>query len=305
MNKKKIAIVVLGLALCIGMASAVLIPYFGLIQTSVDVNQAILVDGKGYIDMPITEMMTVAGGESFTRYHWLESQTSVAVPVSFNTAYYPEGEGITTTYTTTITEGTYVEYPDLLHQLVAVPFEGMTLSELLALDLEYTVNVIVNTGLASHGYRGFAPCINIWITDNTNTYVIENWGDPWLDETIGTKVVTWADLTASGSGMTIRDYLGQAWADVTAPQPFDLADYGEWSVTEVEVRAQGGASEGQVIRPTQFKVAGKTIDLPDVESFTEIILPPYVILKFAICYEFDLLIHGGAYIIETEIAPVP
>lgn len=303
MNKKKIALMALVLALCVGIASAVLIPYFGLIQTSVDVNQAILVDDKGYTDMPITEMMTVAGGESFTRYHWLESQTSVAVPISFNTAYYPEGQGITTTYTTTITEGPASEYPDLYHQLVALPIDGMVLSDLLALDLEYTVNVIVNTGT---GGTGFAPCINIFISSGSSDKVIENWGAPWSTGDTGLWTLTFADLL-SQYGASDRDILGGSWDGTT--NYYNNADlitaYGNWDVTMVEVRAQGGASEGQEIRPTQFVVAGRTIDLPDVESFTEITVSPYVILKFAICYEFDLLIQDGAYLIETEIAPVP
>jgi hypothetical protein len=93
------ALVALALILCVGIVSAAVLPYFGRIVTTVDVKQAVLLDGQDYTTMPITETPTVAGGESFCRPHWLQSQTSVPVELEFETTISPiVGDEITVKY---------------------------------------------------------------------------------------------------------------------------------------------------------------------------------------------------------------
>jgi hypothetical protein len=67
LTKKKTAILVLALAMCIGVASAALLQYYAKIQTTVNVTQGILVDGHSY-ETPITEEVpaTVGGGIVYT-----------------------------------------------------------------------------------------------------------------------------------------------------------------------------------------------------------------------------------------------
>jgi hypothetical protein len=78
----------LAIALLIGIVSAATISYFGQVKMTASVSQAVLVDGKIY--PAITEQTAdVAGGGSFMRCHWLQSQTSVPVTVLFETAYDP------------------------------------------------------------------------------------------------------------------------------------------------------------------------------------------------------------------------
>ena len=88
MQRKKMLIAVLAIALLVGVVSAATISYFGRVKMTANVSQAVLVDGKIYPE--ITEQTAdVAGGESFMRCHWLQSQTSVPVTVQFDTAYDP------------------------------------------------------------------------------------------------------------------------------------------------------------------------------------------------------------------------
>jgi len=78
------------MVLCIGIVSAAILEYYGQIQTTVDVKQAVLLDGKDISQMPIVESATVVGGEILYGCHSLQSQTSVPVTVQFETTYSPE-----------------------------------------------------------------------------------------------------------------------------------------------------------------------------------------------------------------------
>jgi len=97
MQRKRL-IALLATFLFIGIVSAVVLPYFGQIQTTVNVTQAVLLDGQDYTQMPIKESASVAGGEFFLSHHWLQSQTSVPVNLTFATAISPDPAGITVTY---------------------------------------------------------------------------------------------------------------------------------------------------------------------------------------------------------------
>jgi len=91
MKRMKMALVALALILCVGIVSAAVLIYYGQIITTVNVKQAVLLDGQDYTKMPINETVPpdLAGGEYFMRCHWLQSQTSVPVKVLFETAYDP------------------------------------------------------------------------------------------------------------------------------------------------------------------------------------------------------------------------
>jgi len=98
MNRKKLIFLILGLAAIVGTVSAAVINYFGQVQMTATVKQAVLLDGKDITEMPIKETATVAGGESFCRHHWLKSQTSVPVELKFVTGKGGAGDEITVKY---------------------------------------------------------------------------------------------------------------------------------------------------------------------------------------------------------------
>jgi hypothetical protein len=285
----------LAIALLIGVVSAAVIQHFGQVKMTATVKQAVLLDGNDINNMPILQTATVSGGESFCRYHWLQSQTSVPVNLLFET-WGPDLNGITVTYTTTITErGTYEDYYSDCQRLVGLNV-WLTLNDLLGKDLEYTVRVVRNPK--------FAPNINIFITDGSGSYrVIHAWGKDWTET--GLKTVTFEQLLdGMGYGATIRDSLyPPEYPKIYYSESDLISDYGSWYAYFVEVRAQAGLSGGQVLRPTGFKAAGITIEVPDYDTFTTLTLQPGEFLPFYICYKFDLLIKAGTYDIYTTVKP--
>jgi hypothetical protein len=98
MQKKKMLIAGLAIALLIGIASAALISYFGQVEMTANVKQAVLLDGNDINNMPIKQEATVAGGEFFLMSHWLQSQTSVPVNLTFETTIYPDSNGVSVSY---------------------------------------------------------------------------------------------------------------------------------------------------------------------------------------------------------------
>jgi len=309
MQRKKMLIAVLAIALLVGGVSAAVIQWFGQVKMTATVNQAVLVDGYGY-PYVIAETANVAGGESFCRYHWLTSQTSVPVALKFYTDYDPllVGAEITTTYTSTITESSsYADYYDDKRIMVLKNIGDMTVSEFLGVPLEYTVNVISNPL--------YAPNICFWMTNGTHTYVVEAWGKDWAGTGLRTVTIQQFFDGTKGYEVTVDTNYGQAnrisnvrpgtyaqWLG-TGIADF-IVDYGTWTVLSAQVRAQAGAAGGQVLRPVQFKAAGETIDIPDLDVFDALTLQPGEVLPFYICYKFDLLIEAGTYDIYTTIKPV-
>jgi hypothetical protein len=305
-------IAVLAIALLVGLVSAAVITYFGQVKMTATVTQAVLLDGKDYTEMPILEDATVVGGESFYRYHWLKSHTSVPVTVQFETTYSPAlaDAEIVTTYTTTITEAYSADaYYDDKRIMVLKQIGDMTVSEFLASPLEYTVNVISNPL--------YAPNICFWITDGVHTYVVEAWGKDWVGTGLHTVTIQQFFDGSKGYEVTVDTTYGQAnrisnvrpgtygpWPEGTGITEF-ITDYGTWTVLSAQVRAQAGAAGGQVLRPVQFKAAGETIDIPDLAVFDTLTLQPGEMLPFYICYSFGLLIKPGTYNIYTTVKPAP
>jgi hypothetical protein len=307
------------------LASAGLLSYYGMITGTATVSQSVLVDGKSYTE-PITYTYSgVAGNTVVDGPHNLTNDADIPATVKFETTCcnsttgqcgYETGaacEGITTTVTSTITESSsYADYASDSQRLVALKVSGLTLRDLLAKDLEYTVNVTSNPK--------YAPNINIWITDGTNTYVVQAWGKDWSGT--GPHTVSFSGLVTlvAGYGATVNPALGAAntikgthatcygspeYCYYTSVSDL-LADFGSATVVKVEVRAQAGAAGGQVIRPVTFKAAGVTIDVPDSDSITgNIILQPGELLNFYITNTFAINLVPDTYTITTGIVPVP
>ena len=312
--RKKMLITVLAIALTVGIASAALISYFGQVKMTVTVGQSVLLDGKDYTEMPIEEAAAVGGGEAFCKYHWLKCEAGMPVAVHFETTYSPAlaDDEIVTTYTTTVTESSSADdYYDDKRIMVLKQIGDMTVTDFLALPLEYTVNVISNAL--------YAPNICFWMTDGVVTYVVEAWGKgPEIPWATGLQTVTIQQLFDGTKGyeVTVDTDYGQA-NRISSVRPGTYAqwlgtgiaefieDYGTWTVITAEVRAQAGAAGGQVLRPVQFKAAGETMDIPDLDVFDTVTLQPKEMLSFYICYSFDPLIQPGTYIIYSTVEPAP
>lgn len=295
-----------------GLASAALLSHYGKITGTVDVQQSVLVDGGDYLQINTYGSGTVAGNTIRDGPHTLLNQADVPVTVTLETAQSGDGtpdndvEGITTTYTTTVTESSsYDDYYNNARIMVSKKVGDMKVSEFLASDLEYTVNVTSNPL--------FAPNICFWITDGTNTYVVEAWGKDWTGTGLHTVTIQDFFSGAMGYEVTVDTTYGQAnrispdgtyLPSATALDDFK-AMYGSWTVLSAQVRAQAGAAGGQVIRPVQFKAAGITINIPEASyGITSLTLQPGEMLNFYIVNKFNAALVPGTYKITTTVAPL-
>ena len=304
---------IVAIVMSAGMVGAALLSYYGRITGTVGVQQSVLVDGGDYLQINTYGGGTVAGN-TIRDLHTLLNQADVPVDVAFETAQSGDGTpdnnvvGITTTYTTTVTESSsYADYSDDARIMVSLAVGDMTVSEFLALPLEYTVNVTSNPL--------FAPNICFWITDGSNTYVVEAWGKDWTGTGLHTVTIQDFFSGAMGYEVTVDTDYGQlnrisnvrpgtyAQWQGTGITEF-IADYGTWTILSAQVRAQAGAAGGQVIRPVQFKAAGITIDIPDSYSITSLTLQPGEMLNFYIVNKFNAALIPKTYTITTTVVPV-
>jgi hypothetical protein len=320
LTKKKTAILVLALAMCIGVASAAVLEYFGRIVTTVYVKQAVLLDGKDITIMPITEEATVAGGEFFLKPHWLQSQTSVPVNLMFETAIYPDSDGVSVSYlkskgySTTITTSPTTGIP------IDVTVED------IGDWIQWTFNFFAHNTSVALGDGKFAACVIISLDGSIPAFQIHNndgtcsafsWGT-WLyspyDPTGGgwhgwhtseaawnTRVgdIWWIEaegdmyFTSNPQGiLTVRIHKTQldatfGWAVYTSIAHFSTIPY------SISVYPNGFAWGSE-----KFVEA---IILEEITSpFT---LQPSERLDFYIKYEFATNITPDVYTITTEVQP--
>ena len=107
MNRKRLILLILGLATIVGTVSAAVLTYYGRITGTVNVRQSVLVDG---LAIPNSKDMTYTfngvGGGTYTSYHWLMNQAPVPAIVRMDTRVLAEdleghsisSEGIAVTY---------------------------------------------------------------------------------------------------------------------------------------------------------------------------------------------------------------
>jgi hypothetical protein len=161
-------IAVLAIALLVGVVSAATISYFGQVKMTATVNQAVLLDGKDYTQMPITEEATVAGGEFFLKPHWLQSQTSVPVQLQFVTDKRGAGDEITVSYlkskgySTTVTTSPTTGIP------INVTVED------IGDWIQWTFNFFAHNTSNAEGNGKFAACVIISLDGSKPAFQIHN-----------------------------------------------------------------------------------------------------------------------------------
>jgi hypothetical protein len=298
LTKKKTAILALALIFCIGIASAAVLEYFGRIVTTVYVKQAVLLDGKDITEMPITEEATVAGGESFCRYHWLTSQTSVPVNLALVTDITYDG-GIT------------VEY---------YKFGELTLgaSDFAYRDpaVEYVSKVVV-----SHG-EGCA----VWAIDLNGSLISGHWstGAQLLIAT-PEVIYTFGISPGAASQPVYKEYNGGAWSS-PLPVPEGMTAEGnvndEHFVLKIPLKYLCGAKWAINIEASWAGHSGSyyaqypkgwgrwsnpTAGVADLLTpiGSQFTLAPGERLDFIICYKFATNIKPDIYTITTTVKLAP
>ena len=307
MQRKKMLIAVLAIALLVGVVSAGVIQYFGQIQMTANVRQAILLDGRDYTTMPITETpVDVAGGESFCKPHWLTSQTSVPVELQFVTTYSPTliDDEITVKYYAMGTSTTWHVEPsgDPFDQVEAY----VTKTDKVG-SVEFKVEIVPNS---DHYGMGIAISTDVDTIDFQVFY--QDWQAPYVwyyqeyGEDLGGPYHGWETTTPvalphlgitatgdrTGKVFTVDipiGLLGGCGAEYyfaiqfrttlmgTYPQKLDL-----WAQTTAE----------------NFALATVGTEIPEATPFT---LQPSERLDFYICYKFAVGIYPYIYTITTTV----
>jgi len=309
---------ILGLAivLMVGIVSAAVISYFGQVQMTATVNQAVLLDGQDITEMPIEQTATVSGGESFYRHHWLQSQTSVPVELQFATAFSPllTDDEIKVTYryyvlekfTPTI-DGQFDDGYTLVATDEASEMGNLPIKVYVACDENYMYWFFeaINPTTEEEGIGDTNILWNEWIEEK-DTYLIV-----YLQETVYDYEGIWTNTPMTDAELARHTYTkdGVEICDtLEAKIPRSYADFLGW-VYDVSSKAGMGdrnTSWGTVhygdIEPSDWldcpcKECGEPLTLP-------LTLEPYERVDFCICYEFALNIKPGTYTITTKVEPV-
>jgi hypothetical protein len=309
---RSIPAVAIALIAIAALASAGWLSYYGMLVGTAEVHQSVKLNGLectggNYENCKISYTVgssAVAGSTYVDGPFNLKNDAQIPATVKFDTicsAYWQGGtdcNGITTTITTTITESSnYEDYFADSQRLVALKVSGLTLSDLLSKDLEYTVDVV--SFPVGHNYE---PNINIQIKKDGTIKTVENWGG---FSAIGAHTKTFEQLMGESGGATVISGQDTNTRETFTTTAALLTAYGGWEVTMVEVRAQAGGAGGQVIRPVTFNAAGVTIDVPNSDSITgNIILQPGELLNFYIKNSFAINLVPDNYNITTTVVPI-
>jgi hypothetical protein len=320
MQRKKMLIAVLAVALLVGIVSAATISYFGQVKMTATVNQAVLLDGKDINSMPIEETATVAGGAFFLRSHWLQSQTSVPVDLKFETYIPGDSAGVTVSYlnstgykTTVTTSGTYP---------IKVTVED------IGSAIRWTFDFFAYNTTAMEGSGHFAGAVIIsldgvkpafQIHDNDGTCATYSWGT-WLYSPY--------DLTGGGwygwhtSEAAWNTPVGSLWwVDATGGRDFTVNPEGKLTVTidKTKLDATFGwavyasqygfysPNNGVSCYPTNFAWGSEKFVLAAIleEITSPFTLYPGEVLPFYIKYKFAVDIQPGTYTIYSTVKPAP
>jgi hypothetical protein len=272
----------LAIALLIGIVSAATISYFGQVKMTATVNQAVLLDGKDINSMPTKETATVAGGESFCRYHYLTSQTSVPVQLQFVTEGSPDLNGITVTYRKSVVYS-YSQDWSGLHVTVEDTGDGWlkwTYTYAASPTHKPKMTVAINY---PHGF-----CITTF-DDSTHDgwyYAPDGGTESKFAEYSGGNYEDWVKTTASSNVLTV------AIKKSALPDTFLWHGYANYNGQQVwiEINTTTWLPTGYIA------LCGEQITSP----FT---LQPGERLDFYICYKFADNIQGGIYDIYSTVKP--
>ncbi len=321
-------------------ASSALLTYYGKVTTTANVSQSVLLDGGDYMN-PITKEFDVIGGCCKWSCHELENTGCVNAPITFNTQYSPDGDGITTKYYTpthytfqdtagtqpviiTVTDGEChitwtIDFPG------EAPYDDPTTEG----NGHWAVGLVIATDGDGNG-----PSFQIHNNDGTDaTYP---WGT-WLYSPWGPTINDgWMGWHSSGPGRINipLDELSCGWAEATGLKYNEVNPDGIFTITIAKCvlgedfhwalnLAIGGGFWGDYMTYEQmsypvgipyFDWANPIVDMqiPNYEPATIMIdlsagftLGKYQSKEIIICHRFDIAMIPGTYIITSQIQPGP
>ena len=284
-------IAILAIVLASTLVSAYLLPYFGQVQTTANVEQAVVISEDGITwnsyDTPVTHTIPepAPGGETFCYEQWIWNRASILVDVTFETNIY---EGITTTYYKQV-ETPYSYSKNIAGLSVTVEDTGdwllwtytyaaaPTHTPKMTVSINYPNGFAITTFDDGHDGWYYAPDVG------SEVYLGVYSG---YDGT--TSGYEWVQTTAVGNVLTVKilkSELGDS---------FHWHGYGNLDGTGIWINA-GETGSGYGTPP--FEVTLKSWQ-PLTSPFT---MQSDEKLLFRICYAFDLHIGPGSYVLTTTI----
>lgn len=271
MQRKRLLIAVVAIALCMGIASAVTLDYYGRIIATVSVEQAVVLDGNTYPDLDISESVSGTAGSTFYGAgHWLRNDADIWILVeltSTSESAYPQYKLAPTVTSTDLGD------EDDIHFY----FTPMTWGEFLQVSFDFDI---------VSGPSERVPHVNMWLRYDGDAVQITTWngGDPPAEIVDNTATYTKADFTL---------------IDGTA-----VTDYDDWEVREVRIQSGNPSLDPslpedlQVVYVSNVKVneALRTwIELP-TQDYANI---PGRIVEFRMAYYYEPNVVGSGEIVTT------
>ena len=259
MRHKKLIIAVLALALCIGIASAVTLDYYGRIIATVSVGQAVMLDGMTHPTLDTTESVSGTAGSTFYGAdHSLTNDADIWILVeltSTSESAYPEYKLAPTVTSTELGD------EDDIHFY----FTPMTWGTFAQVSFDY--NIV-------GGPSDRVPHVNMWLRqDATDEVQITTWNGGSPDPTLS-------------DGRATYEKAKFVKLDGTA-----ISDYDDYEVREVRIQSGNPAEDPsppadlQVVYVSNVEVNGVPltwIELP-TQDYANI---PGRLVEFRMAYYF-------------------
>jgi hypothetical protein len=273
-------LVALALALCIGIASAALLEYYGRITSNVTVSQAVVFDGTTYPNLDVAEDVYGAAGSIIRGGdHWLINYASVRILVelySDNSIAYPEFKLVPALYS----DG-YDGDEDAVHFYLS----PMTWWDFQKVAFDFVI---------TSGPSQRPPYVNIWLK-NPTTHELDcvttfNGGNPQ------------PEITESPYGFKTAVYTWDKF--VWAYHPGDPIP-GNWIVWEVTIESGDGSAANQqddlqVVYVSKVKVNDTPLSWVILPLQSNYNIPTRVV-EFRMAYYFSPLETPETYTITTTV----
>lgn len=328
-RRGKIGLVVLVAVMFIGVASAGLLTSYNTVTTTANVSQSVLLDGNDYTN-PLTYEFDVIGGDCKWTCHELENTGNVNAEIEFDTQYWPDGDGITTTY---YTPTYYTFQTSIGTQPVIITVEDgdchVTWTIDFPMEAPYDPQTECNGMLAvgliiAQDGDGNGPSFQIHNNDGTDANY--PWGT-WLYSPWGPTINDgWFGWHSGSINIPLED-LSCQWAEATGDRYHEDNPDGVFTITLAKCvlgedfhwalyTAIGGGfcnyNYQQAYYPTGFNWASPIVDMqiPNYEAATVLtdlgagfVLGKYQSKEIIICHRFDIAIILGTYTIVSHFQP--
>jgi len=311
LTKKKTAILVLALAMCIGVASAALLQYYAKIQTTVNVTQGILVDGHSY-ETPITEEVpaTVGGGIVYT-VHTIQNlgDKEATVCLSWESN---DTEGINVTYF--VNQATLTlenKAPDTWQVIEDDKYATLTYS-IVGNEFAYKLEAFglePNTEYSLIYYADKYPRFQNWGGDNPGaligTATSDQYGYIYTSNTIDLGIdlpnATDANIDKYDYSVPPDNYAHAHGAKIWLVPNTDLTNGNSLPVINWEHHADW-LYETDLITYLDLDSVSTHLLHPAPEFVTEITVPAHSTISFAIRFDFAENAYG-TYLVTTTVSP--